>query len=54
MQKLCAYSPEGKPLPEPLGDTEAEVIEAFCYLSEISREQFKADGYTVGPAPSVH
>lgn len=54
MQRWCVYSPEGTPLPEPIGDTADDAIVCFCALSEMSREQFEAFGYTVGVMPSVH
>lgn len=54
MARWCVYSPEGTPLPEPIGDTAEEAIEAFCALSEFSRQYFDEFGYTVGPVPVIH
>ena len=51
MERWCAIDPEGRKLPEPLGDTEAELIDAFCALSEMSPEEFAVLGYTVGRMP---
>lgn len=48
MEQWCVVDPNGVKLPEPLGDTEAEVIEAFCCLSEMHPDTFTADGYTTG------
>lgn len=47
------YGPDGKLLPEPIGDSEEDVIVCFCALSEMSREQFDADGYTAGPVQAM-
>lgn len=54
MDRWCVYSPEGRPLPDPIGDTADDAIRCFCALSEMSRQQFDEFGYTVGHAPTVH
>lgn len=54
MDRWCAIDRNGRKLPEPIGDSPDELIEAFCALSEMSREQFEMDGYTVGLWPAVH
>lgn len=46
MERWCIVGLEGQKLPEPLGDTEAEVIEAFCALSEMHPDGFAIYGYT--------
>lgn len=52
--RWCVYSPDGRLLPEPIGDSAEDAVACFCALSEMSREQFLTDGYTVGPFAAMN
>lgn len=54
MERWCVVDPEGRELPEPIGDSEIDVIECFCALSETAWESFKQDGYTTRQLPTLN
>lgn len=51
MEKWCVVDPDGVNLPEPLADSAAEVIEAFCALSEMHPNAFTLAGYSTAKYP---
>lgn len=54
IDRWCVYNTDGIALPEPIGDSEEDAITCFCALSEMSREQFFADGYIARLAPAIN
>lgn len=54
MERWCVFNPDGRALPEPVGDSRDDAVKCFCALSELSWEYFEGEGYSVGLLPVAH